>query len=167
MIGKQFEYIEKQLRKKRFGVISTIDSKGRPHLTGTIYAIALEPHPFHFYMLTDAKYRKVKNIEANPNVAFMVTYPHYWLRFVPASVVYFQGKADILPLDDSIGREAFSQSRMTRKNLETEYEDGELVFIRIKPPKKLNVYGVGIPIMKMRGDHTNVRYKVTVPEEKR
>ncbi|MDF1539519.1 MAG: pyridoxamine 5'-phosphate oxidase family protein [Candidatus Thorarchaeota archaeon] len=143
MIGKPFEYIEKQLRKKSFGVISTIDSKGRPHSTGVIYTIAPKPNPFHFYIVTGVEYRKAKYIEANPNVAFMVTFPHYWLRFVPANVVHFQGKADILPFEDSIGRESFMQNRISRMNLNTETDD-EIIFIRIKPSKKLNVYGLGI-----------------------
>ncbi len=163
---KPFEYIEKQLRKKSFGVISTIDSKGRPHSTGVIYTIAPKPNPFHFYILTGAEYRKTKYIEANPNVAFMITFPHYWLRFVPANVVHFQGKADILPFEDSIGKESFMQNRISRMNLNTETDD-EIIFIRIKPSKKLNVYGLGIPLMQMRGDHANAGYKVEIPEDLR
>jgi hypothetical protein len=164
---KDFEFIEKQLRKKSFGVISVIDSKGRPHSTGMIYTIPPKPHPFRFYLLTGADYRKTEYIKANPNVAFMVTFPHYWLRFVPASVVHFQENADILPYSDEVGQESFQQNRIGRMNLQANYEEDEMVFLRIKPSKKLNVYGVGIPLMKMRSNATNAGYKVVVPKDRR
>lgn len=167
MKGRSFEFVEKSLRKKSFGVISVIDSMGNPHSTGIIYTIAPRPNPFHFYILTGREYRKTKYIEANPNVAFIVTFPHYWLRFAPANVVHFQGQADILPFNDSLGRESFMQNRIGRMNLNSDYEEEEIVFIRIKPSKKLNVYGLGIPIMQMRGDHTNAGYKVEIPKELR
>ncbi|MFW9849314.1 MAG: pyridoxamine 5'-phosphate oxidase family protein [Candidatus Thorarchaeota archaeon] len=165
MKTKSFDFIEKLLRKKSFGVISTIDSKGRPHSTGVIYTVAPEPHPFSFYILTGAEYRKTQYIRNNPNVAFIVTFPHYWLRFVPASVVHFQGTAEVLPFGDEIGLESFQQNRIARMNLQSEYEN-EMVFIRIKPPRKLNVYGLGISLMQMRSEHTNAGYKVTIPEDR-
>lgn len=34
-----FESVEKEVRKKTFGVLSTIDSKGRPHSTGIIFGV--------------------------------------------------------------------------------------------------------------------------------
>ena len=117
--------------------------------------------------MTGAEYRKTKYIRENPDVALMVTFPHYWLRFVPANVVHFQGKAEILPFSDNIGRESFMQSRIARMNLNSDYEEDEMVFIRIKPPRRLNVYGVGIPIMEMRKDHTNAGYKVEIPDDLR
>ncbi len=167
MKGKPFEYVEKHLRKKSFGVISVIDTKNRPHSTGIIYAIPPRPHLFEFYVLTGANYMKTKYIKENPNVAFVITFPHYWIRFAPASVVHFQGKAEILPFSDEVGQNAFKQSRITRMNLESDYEEEEMVFIRITPPKKLHIYGLGVSLMQMRGDHTNVGYKVEIPAELR
>ncbi|MFW9908545.1 MAG: pyridoxamine 5'-phosphate oxidase family protein [Candidatus Thorarchaeota archaeon] len=167
MQAKPFEYIEKQLRKKSFGVLSVVTNQGSPHSTGVIYTIAPKPHPFHFYILTGADYRKTAYIRKNPNVAFLVTFPHYWLRFVPANVVHFQGTADILPFGDRIGMESFQQNRIARMNLETDYPKEEMVFLRIIPPRKLNVYGLGIPLMQMRSAHTEAGYKVEIPKELR
>ena len=167
MKGKPFGYVEKQLRKKTFGVISVVDSQNRPHSTGIIYAIPPRPHPFEFYLLTGANYMKTKYIRANPNAAFIVTFPHYWVRFAPASVVHFQGKAEILPFSDAVGQEAFQQQRITRMNVGSDYEEEEMVFIKIKPPKEMHVYGLGISLMQMRGDHTAAGYKVEIPEELR
>lgn len=167
MKGRSFEFVEKQIRKKSFGVISVIDSKDRPHATGVIYAIPPRPNKLAFYILTGTDYKKTEYIRRNPNVSFAITFPHYWLRFVPANVVHFQGRAEILPFSDAVGQEAFQQSRITRMNLNSDYEESEMVFLKIVPPKKLNVYGLGISIMDMRSDHTNAGYKVEVPEELR
>lgn len=167
MKAKPFEYVEKKLRKKSFGVISVIDPQGRPHSTGVIYAIPPRPHPFHFYVLTGTDYRKTKYIQQNPNVAFMVTVPHYWMRFVPASTVHFQGTAEILPFSDTNAQAAFQNSRITRMNLNSDYGEHEMVFLRIIPPKKLNVYGLGISMLEMRKDHTAAGYKTVIPEELR
>jgi general stress protein 26 len=165
--GESFEYVEKQLRKKSFGVISVVDSQGRPHLTGVIYAIPRRPHPFDFYVLTGTDYRKTKYIRHNPNVAFIVTFPHYWMRFVPANTVHFQGTAEILPFSDPVAQEAFQNNRITRMNLNSEYDEHEMVFLKISPPKSLNVYGLGISVLEMRRDHTAAGYKTEIPEELR
>ncbi len=164
---KSFEFVEKQLRKKSFGVISVIDTKEKPHSTGVIYAIPPRPQRFSFYILTGADYKKTEYIRQNPNVSFIVTFPHYWLRFVPANVVHFQGTAEILPFSDAVAKEAFQQSRITRMNLNSDYEEDEMVFIRITPSRKLNVYGLGISIMEMRSNHTNAGYRVEVPKDLR
>ena len=66
-----FDYVEKQVRKKTFGVVSTIDTKGRLHSTGIIYAIGPPGSPFALYCAADAKYAKVRNINRNPNVSLV------------------------------------------------------------------------------------------------
>jgi hypothetical protein len=95
-----------------------------------------------------------------------VTFPHYWLRFVPASVIHFQGTADILPYSDEIGHESFQQNRIARMNLQADYEEDEMVFLRIKPSKKLHVYGVGLSLMEMRRNATNAGYNVLIPDDR-
>ncbi|MFW9931728.1 MAG: pyridoxamine 5'-phosphate oxidase family protein [Candidatus Thorarchaeota archaeon] len=164
VIAKSFDFVEKNLRKKSFGVISVIDAKGRPHSTGVIYVIPKRPNPFEFYILTGSEYRKTKYIRDNPNVSFVITFPHYWIRFAPASVVHFQGTAEIIPFSDPIGREAFQQNRIARMNLNSDYDESEMVFIKVRPSKKLHVYGLGISLMDMRSDHTNAGYKVEIPD---
>ncbi len=167
VIAKSFEFVEKHLRKKSFGVISVIDNKGQPHSTGVIYVIPKRPNPFEFYILTGTGYRKTSYIRENPHVAFIVTFPHYWIRFAPASVVHFQGTAEILPFSNPVAREAFQQNRIARMNLNSDYEEEEMVFIKISPPKRLNVYGLGISLMEMRSEHTNAGYKVEIPQDLR
>jgi nitroimidazol reductase NimA-like FMN-containing flavoprotein (pyridoxamine 5'-phosphate oxidase superfamily) len=169
MARKQFsfEFVEGQVRKKSFGVLSTIDSKGRPHSTGLLYGVTSPNAPFRIYNLVGRDYVKVKNILRNPRVSFVVTFPHYYLRFAPASYVMFRGTAEILPFSDEAGRQAFQTKRILRMNLESDYEVSEMAFIRIAPDPRVICFGLGFGIMELRGDHTNLGYSVTIPPERR
>ena len=164
-----FDFVEKKVRKKSFGVLTTIDSKGRPHSTGLIYAVGPPEKPFSLYTMVEANYAKVRNIKRNPKVSLVVTFPHYWIRFAPASYAMFRGTAEILPDNDVDGRWAMSQSRIGRMNLQTEAElvGTELVYIKMTPEPTVFCYGVGIGVMELRGDHENAMYKVTIPENRR
>jgi hypothetical protein len=80
----------------------------------------------------------------------------------------FRGAAEIVPFDHPEGQWAMSQSRIGRMNLNTESEDpqSEYAFIKITPEPTVFCYGLGHSIMEMRGDHTNMGYKVTIPEDR-
>ncbi|MFW9809691.1 MAG: pyridoxamine 5'-phosphate oxidase family protein [Candidatus Thorarchaeota archaeon] len=162
-----FEIVEREIRKKTFAVISTVDSKNRPHSTGIIFATSAPGEELMFYIVTQAKSAKIRNIKRNPNVSLTITFPHYYLRFIPDSTVMIRGKADIVPLDDEGAQAAFAQKKMTRMNLEVDSEvlKGSVV-IRICPNKTVYVYGVGIGLNQMRKDPTSARYKVVIPPER-
>ncbi len=161
-----FETVEKAVRKKSFCVLTTIDSRGRPHSTGIIYAVGSPEKPFALYSIVSANYAKVRNIRRNPNVSLVVTFPHYWIRFAPASYAMFRGTAEILPVSDSDGRWAMSQSRIGRMNLQTD-TDEELVYIKLTPEPTVFCYGLGYGIMELKSGHENAAYKVTIPEGRR
>ncbi|MFW9814209.1 MAG: pyridoxamine 5'-phosphate oxidase family protein [Candidatus Thorarchaeota archaeon] len=164
-----FESVEKEVRKKTFGVLTTIDTKGRPHSTGIIYATGHQDKPFALYSVSGTNYAKVRNIRRNPNVSLVVTFPHYWIRFAPASYVMFRGTAEILPGDNPHGYWAMSQTRIGRMNLQTDTESIgiEYVYIKITPEPTVFCYGLGIGLMELRGDHTNAGYKVIIPKTRR
>ncbi len=163
-----FEFVEKQLRKRTFGILSTADSEGRPHSTGVLYGISAEPK-FLFFILTVKNYKKVRNIKTNPHVSFVVPFPHYYLRFVPDSTVQIQGIAEIVPFNDPEAQKAFSQKRILKMMLEQSYKSDirdELVFIKIKPNRKIFCYGLGVGIMELQKNVERGGYTVTIPEER-
>ncbi|MHA1959683.1 MAG: pyridoxamine 5'-phosphate oxidase family protein [Candidatus Thorarchaeota archaeon] len=163
-----FEFVEEQVRKKTFGVLSTIDKKGRPHSTGVIYGVSPPESSFALYVMVEENFAKTKNVKRNPNVSLVVTFPHYYMRFVPANYVMFRGTAEILPPDFPDGRWAFRQSRILRMNQETEVsEDESVVFVRINPEPTVFCFGVGYGVMEMRSAHTEAAYKVQIPETRR
>jgi len=163
-----FDFVEKQVRKKTFGVITTIDPKGRPHSTGIIYAVGSPDSPFALYSIVGEKYAKVRNIKRNPNVSLVVTFPHYWIRFAPASYVMFRGTAEIVPDTDSGGHWAMSQTRIGRMNLQVEDDEigSKFVYIKITPEPTVFCYGLGFGLMESRANPENLGYKVTIPENR-
>jgi nitroimidazol reductase NimA-like FMN-containing flavoprotein (pyridoxamine 5'-phosphate oxidase superfamily) len=161
-----FDFVEKQVRKKTFGVLSTIDSKGRPHSTGILYGVAPKDEPFRIYCLAGKNYVKVKNILRDPRVSFVITFPHYYLRFVPANYVMFRGVAEIIPFSDEKGHRAFQTKRILKMNIESDYDESEMIFISIKPEPRVVCYGLGIGVMEIRKAHTEGAYSVTIPEDR-
>ena len=165
-----FEFIEKQIRKKTFGIISTIDQKGHSHSTGIVYGIASSKSNFALYILTHRNYKKVKNIEKSNSVSFVIPFPHHILRFVPASCVQFQGTAQILPFNDINAQKSFNNGpKILKTNLKqvskmSNKEEG-VVFIKIIPNEKLFCYGLGISLIKLRKNIESGSYFVRISED--
>ncbi len=162
----KFDFVEKQIRKKTFGILNTISPKGRVQSTGIMYGISPPGSKISLYIITSKDYKKVENIQNNPHVSFVVTFPHYFLRFVPTSYVSFQGKAEILPSDDPEGVKTFSQKKILEMNLEQlkrpDMKD-KAAFIKLKPNGKLICYGLGIGLMKLRKEPEIGSYTVDIP----
>jgi general stress protein 26 len=162
-----YSIIEKELRRKTFAVITTVDIKNRPHATGILYGSSTPEDPLRFYIVTKRKSAKVRNIRENPNVSLLVTYPHYILRFIPDSTVTIRGTAEITTLEDEAFRKAFSQKRILRMNLEMDDATMEkAVVIKITPDPVIQCYGVGIGLNELRKDPTVANYKVRIPKQR-
>ena len=166
-----FDFVESEIRKKTFGIISTIDQNGHSHSTGIVYGVAPSNLEFALYVLTERIYKKVKNIEKNNSVSFVIPFPHHILRFVPASCVQFQGTAQILPFNDNEAQETFKNgSRILKMNLKqvsriSNKEEG-VVFIKIIPNEKLFCYGLGFNLMELRKNIESSSYFVRIPHKR-
>jgi hypothetical protein len=161
-----FEFVEKEVRRRTFGVLTTIDSEGRPHSTGILYGVAPPQSRFALYMLSVESYAKVRNIRRNPNTSLVITFPHHYLRFVPANYAMFRGASEIVALDDHDGQWAFRQHRILRFNITSAKEETlqNAVFIKLVPEPTLFCYGLGMSIMEIRRSHETGSYKVEIPE---
>lgn len=168
--GKSWEFVEKQIRKKTFGILGTVSPLGNAHTSGIVYGVSPPQEKFRLYILTKNDYFKAKNIQKNPHVSMTITYPHYWLRFAPAATIYFQATARLLQFDDPIPQEVFKQKRILRlvipKGEISQKEKESYVFIEIKP-KKIICHGVGIGLLKQRKDHEHTSYYIELPIDKR
>ncbi|WXG42471.1 MAG: pyridoxamine 5'-phosphate oxidase family protein [Candidatus Freyarchaeum deiterrae] len=161
-----FAYVEKQLRKKNFGILSTVTPQGRPHSVGVVYGIPSSELPFSLYLITRPTLRKAKNIKMNHNVSFVVPFPHYFLRFVPQSCVQFQGTAEILAADDPVALRMFQSSRVLKSSLEHTRMLGDPIFIRIEPDEKIFLWGLGANVWQIIRHSTSNCY-VMVPPDRR
>lgn len=158
-----YDFVESAVRKKTFGVYSTIDSKGHPHSTGVLYGVSPPSSPLAIYILTQEHYVKVRNIRANPHSTLVIPFPHPILSFVPAPCVTLRGVSEVVPVNDADGRWAFAQHRILRDNAAWS-EDAATVFLKLIPEPKIRCHGLGISMWQLRRDHTGGAYHVFVPE---
>ena len=163
-----FIFIEKEIRGKTFGILNTMDPNGFPHTSGVLYGVSKPSSKFSIYIITSVKYRKTRNIQKNPNVSFIIPFPHHFLRFVPSSTITLTGKAEIKPFDNGEVLEIFMKKRILRLITEhlSEEEKKELVIIEIKPNSRILCYAIGISMWKLRKGHTEGGYSVRIPKEK-
>ncbi len=163
-----FPFIENEIRNKTVGILNTINPNDSPHSSGILYGVSKPEDEFCLYLKTLKKSRKVKNIKRNPNVSFVIPFPHHYFRFIPAGTITINGQAELVPINSPEIIEIFSEKnvlKMIVEDLNLE-EDKETTFIRIKPKPKILVYGVGFNILKLRSSHTSVSYSVRIPEER-
>jgi general stress protein 26 len=156
-----FEYVEASVRKKTFGVLTTVDQAGRPHSTGILYGVSPPTSPFALYFLTLEKYIKVRNVRANPQATLVVPFPHRILSFIPAPCVTFRGLAEVVPSDDLDARWGFDQGRILRDNV-ARLADAEPVSLKLTPEPTVLCHGLGIGLMRLRREHTAGGYRAYV-----
>lgn len=164
---RNFYFVEKEIRKKTFGILSTITPNNRPHSTGILYAVSKRGKPLRFYCLTSKKYKKARNIEKDPAISFVIPFPHYYIRFAPSACVQFQGEARLTSFDSkSEILDLFQEKRVLRLiNKHITPESGkDYVFIEIVPDGTLYCHGLGFRIMEQRKSHEKTHYKVILPE---
>ncbi len=167
---RNFEFIDKEMRKMTFGILSSIDQNGKSHSTGIIYGVAPKTSKFCLYLLTDKNYKKVKNIKNNNSVSFVIPFPHHVLRFVPASCIQFQATAELIPYSDEEAQSVFKNgSKILKMNIDqisNLNNQDDAIFIKIIPHNKLFCYGVGLSLMELRKHIESGSYFVTIPLEK-
>ena len=165
-----FEFIKKELRKKTYGILSTIDQNGNSHSTSIVYAVSPPESKFALYILTEKHYKKVKNVENNNSISFVIPFTHHFLRFVPANCVQFQGNGEIVPYNNSEAQQAFINGpKILKMNIKQvgkmNSENEDPVFIKILPKKNLYCYGVGLSLMELRKNIESGSYSVLIPQD--
>ena len=162
-----YEFIEGFLRKQTFGILCTADQKGIPHAVGMLYGVSPPKTKLSLYMMTAKGSKKTRNIEQNPNVAVIIPFPHHIIRFAPSNVIQFQGKAELIPFNDSEAHKVFKSKSILRGNLNQvkhyKNPDEELIFIKITPNIRINCYGLGVSLLKINKEHQAANYCVEVP----
>ncbi len=163
-----FSFIERKVRDKTFGILTTINQDGTPHTTGVLYGVSPPSSKFSLLILTSKKYKKVRNIRINPDVSFLVLFPISFLPFVPSRTVTFNGKAELAAIDDVDVRGIFSKKRIHKmiiKEIETQETDS-FTFIRIIPNPKVLCFGLGYNALKLRKGHGQGGYSVIILQER-
>lgn len=167
-----FDTVLKELKRRNFGVLSTVTKDGRSHSAGVHYCVSPPTRPLEIYVMTRTKLKKARNIIANPNVSFVMPLRRRLLTFVPPPCIQFQGQAEIVDWKDEVGVQAFKASFMCRIILgmyEDMYRRGDtsICFLRITPYSAIFTYGVGVSLWEMKRHMEVASAKVEIPLEYR
>lgn len=163
-----FDFVEKKVRSKTFGILTTLNTDNSPHSTGILYSVSPSEQEFVLYFITSLNYKKVRNIVRNPNVSLLIPFPHYWIRYAPSGTITITGKIDLVPITHEEVINTFRNKRVHKLVLKQALEaKDDYTFLKLCPDKKILCHGVGYNIMSMRKGHSKGGYSVVIPENKR
>jgi general stress protein 26 len=162
-----FAAVERALRRHGFGTLSTVTEQGRPHATGVVYAVSPPGEPLNLYVTTRTTTRKVRNVRAQPDVAFVIPVPRRFAPGFPPRVIQFQGTATVVSGSDEAAIRAFASSWFLRRILMTERRivahGGMLCFLRIHPDTTVFTYGMGRSLLENIRRPRDAIGRVTIP----
>ena len=165
-----FDGVERALRRHTFGTLSTLTRHGTPHATGVVYAVAPHDERLALYVTTRTTTRKVYNIQARSDVAFVVPVPRPFLPAFPPRAIQFLGTAEVVAADSEGALRAFESSWFLRRILRTEQrivtEGGDLCFIRIRPERALFTYGMGMSLLDNVRRPRHAIGRVQIPQDR-
>jgi len=160
-----FDFAEKEIRRRSFGVLSTVSHDGRPHSVGVLYGVSSRDKPLAFYVTTNRESKKARNIACNPNVSFTIPLPRRFLTFMSPNCVQFQGTAHIIPFEDENAAAAFDGSLVLRESLKLErkHVQRKAIFIRIRPDPVIFTYGLGLSPLGLVRNIASAISRVEIP----
>jgi general stress protein 26 len=166
------ELVLRQLRKRDFAVLSTVDEAGKPHSAGVNYGVSRPGYPFALYVMTRRHLKKARNIATNPSVSLVVPVTRRLLWFLPPPTIQLHGHAEILDGTDTEGTEVFGRFWMGRRILKAYNESfrrGEtrICFLKITPDADIATYMVGYSVWEARKHMESAAARVAVPLEYR
>lgn len=165
-----FDSVVKALRKRDFGVLSTVSGEGVPYAAGINYGVSRAGAPFAIYLMTRRHLKKARNISENPNVSLVVPLTRRLLWFLPPPTIHFQGQAEILDWKDEAGTRTFESFFMGRQILKRYAEanrrgERRICFVRITPSDEVFTYMVGIPVRQVSKRMESGAARVKIPAE--
>ena len=89
---------------------------------------------------------------------------------MPSACIQFQGKAELIPIDDAIAMNAFQSSSVLRRSMMHSIDMGESTFIRIVPDNKIFSFGISASIWQylIRSQNKTLgNFHVAVPQSRR
>jgi nitroimidazol reductase NimA-like FMN-containing flavoprotein (pyridoxamine 5'-phosphate oxidase superfamily) len=163
-----FELVLRQLRKRNFAVLTTVDEAGNPHAAGVNYGVSRPGRPFALYVMTRRHLKKARNIAQNPRVSVVIPMSRRLLWFLPPPTVQLRGRAEILDWNDTEGAEVFRHFWMGRRILKAyneSFQRGEnrICFLKITPDTDISTYMVGYSVWEARKHMESASARVAIP----
>lgn len=135
--------VEKAITRHHFCTLATSTPDGRPHAVAIQYCFV----EGRLYVVTGGPSKKVRNIRSNPHVA--VTIPVRKYPVGPPFSVQFQGTAEILWRDDPEIMRLIDSGKLKAITGMGVLKEPGLAFVKVKPARRINSYGLGIPLRQL------------------
>lgn len=140
------EQVTRAIGRRSFCTLATVSPAGRPHVVGVAYAAVGTT----LYVNTSSTSRKARNIAGNPYVGVCI--PVRRLPVGPPALVQFQGRAEIIAMDDPEMVELIQAGSLKAVTSHGELDHPDGCFLRITPSGRINTYGLGMSLLKVLRD---------------
>jgi hypothetical protein len=140
------ELVIEAIDRRSFCTLATVSDAGRPHVAGVLY----EAVGATLWINTVDTLRKARNVAANPFVAVCV--PVRRAPVGPPSVIQFQARAELRHPDHPEVVGLLAQGDLKSITGHGELEVTGSCFLRITPNRRINTYGLGLPLRKLISD---------------
>ncbi|QYG91043.1 pyridoxamine 5'-phosphate oxidase family protein [Iamia sp. SCSIO 61187] len=134
------DVVRKALATRSYAVLATVSPAGRPHAAGVLYTTVGDD----LWVSTETASRKGRNLVASPHVA--VTVPVRRLPLGPPATIHFQGRAEVLAVDDPEVRRLVGMGELKGITSHGELDLPGGCMIRITPAATVHTYGVGMSL---------------------
>lgn len=141
--------VAKATERRSFCTLATVSPNNWPHVAGVLY----ETVDMTLYANTMRTSRKARNIAANPHVGVCI--PVRRLPVGPPSSIQFQATAELLAADDPQIVELVDAGKLKSITSHGELETPGVCFVRITPVRRINTYGLGMPLHRFLRDPLN------------
>lgn len=140
------DLVVRVIDRRSFCTLATTSPQGRAHVAGVLY----EAVGTDLYVSTMRASRKARNIEANPFVAVCI--PVRRLPVGPPSSVQFQGRAELIDLDDPQLHRLADAGQLKGVTSHGELDLPGGCFVRITPNGRAATYGLGLSLRQLLRD---------------
>jgi hypothetical protein len=140
------ELVIAALVKRSFCTLASVSDAGRPHVAGVLY----EAVGTALWINTVDASRKARNVASNPHVAVCV--PVRRAPVGPPSVIQFQARGEVLAPDHPEVVKLLAKGELESITSHGELEVAGSCFLRITPNRRVNTYGLGLPLRKLISD---------------
>jgi hypothetical protein len=140
-VERQRRLARRVIERSSFCLLATASGANRPHVAGVMYAVTSEG----LFVNTDADSIKARNVRENWHVG--ATIPVRRLPVGPPFTVQFQTTAELVLPDDPLARRLLVAGELKAVTSHGELDLPDPVFIRMRMPRRVATYGIGIPLL--------------------
>lgn len=141
--------VRKAIHSRNFAMLSTASPAGFPHAAGVAYV----PIDDELWVHTMRSSRKARNVAADGRVAIVI--PVRKLPVGPPFTVQFQGRAELVAMDDPSVLPHIESNSLKAITSHGELDTPDGCFLRIRPTGLVHTYGIGVSALAIAKDPLN------------